>query len=119
MLKTKIPPAEANTVAETAVTADRPTAMALVSPLGDGHGVDAGAEIVPPPGGAGYIGSHVERQLGEDGRHVVVLENLSKGFRETVLYGELVVGDTGDKNLVDKLLTDYLVESVSHFAAHL
>ena len=36
-------------------------------------------------GGAGYIGSHVLRQLGEAGRDVVTLDNLSKGFREAVL----------------------------------
>ncbi len=50
MLKTKLPPVEDRTVTETAVTADQPTAVAPVSPRGDDHGVDAGAEIVPPPG---------------------------------------------------------------------
>ncbi len=69
-------------------------------------------------GGAGYIGSHVVRQLGEAGERIVVLDNLSTGFAEAVLYGELVIGDTGDKALVSKLLKEYDVESVIHFAAH-
>ncbi len=69
-------------------------------------------------GGAGYIGSHVVKQLGEAGHHVVTLDTLYKGFREAVLYGELVVGDTGDRDLVERLLAEYQVESVLHFAAH-
>ncbi len=47
-------------------------------------------------GGAGYIGSHVVRQLGEAGERLVVLDNLSTGFRSAVTHGILVVGDTGD-----------------------
>ena len=70
-------------------------------------------------GGAGYIGSHVVKQLGEAGfKNIVILDNLSKGFRESVLYGELVIGDTGDKALVSKILNDYNITSVMHFAAH-
>jgi UDP-glucose 4-epimerase len=69
-------------------------------------------------GGAGYIGSHVVRQLGEAGHAVIVLDNLSKGFREAVLHGELVVGDTGDAALVDSLLAAHRIDSVMHFAAH-
>lgn len=68
-------------------------------------------------GGAGYIGSHVVRHLGESGYSVVVLDNLSKGFREAVLYGELVVGDVGDPHLVQRLLREYSIKSVLHFAA--
>ena len=68
-------------------------------------------------GGAGYIGSHVVRQLGEAGHQVVVLDNLSKGFAEAVLHGELVVGDTGDRDLVTRVLRDHGVEAVMHFAA--
>lgn len=69
-------------------------------------------------GGAGYIGSHVVRQLGEAGERVVVLDNLSKGFRDAVLHGELVVGDTGDRELVSRILKEHEVDSVMHFAAH-
>jgi UDP-glucose 4-epimerase len=68
-------------------------------------------------GGAGYIGSHVVRQLGEAGYRVVVLDNLTKGYREAVTHGELVVGDTGDAELVGRLLREHSVRSVLHFAA--
>jgi UDP-glucose 4-epimerase len=69
-------------------------------------------------GGAGYIGSHVVRQLGEAGERVVTLDNLSTGFREAVTHGELVVGNTGDRDLVTRVLAEHQVDTVMHFAAH-
>ncbi|WP_297529736.1 UDP-glucose 4-epimerase GalE [Thiohalobacter sp.] len=69
-------------------------------------------------GGAGYIGSHVVRQLVTRGERVVVLDNLSTGFREAVSGAELVIGDTGDPELVSRLLAEHGIESVLHFAAH-
>jgi len=69
-------------------------------------------------GGAGYIGSHVVRQLGERGEKVVVLDNLSTGFRSAVLHGELVVGDTGNRELVSRILREHGIATVMHFAAH-
>jgi len=69
-------------------------------------------------GGAGYIGSHVVKQLGEAGEDVIILDNLSTGFKEAILYGELVIGDTGDKDCVSKIFTDHDISTVMHFAAH-
>jgi UDP-glucose 4-epimerase len=68
-------------------------------------------------GGAGYIGSHVVRQLGEAGERVVTLDSLTRGYRDSVLFGDLVVGDTGDSALVRKILREYAVDTVMHFAA--
>ena len=69
-------------------------------------------------GGAGYIGSHVVRQLGERGENVIVLDNLSTGRKEAVLYGTLVVGDTGDREVVLRLLREHNIKSILHFAAN-
>jgi UDP-glucose 4-epimerase len=69
-------------------------------------------------GGAGYIGSHVVRQLGEAGESVVTLDNLCTGFEAAVKSGELVVGDTGDAELLDKIFTEHEIDTVMHFAAH-
>ena len=69
-------------------------------------------------GGAGYIGSHTLRQLGAAGERVITLDNLSTGFRDAVLYGELVEGNTGDQELVSHLLHEYEIDTILHFAAH-
>jgi UDP-glucose 4-epimerase len=69
-------------------------------------------------GGAGYIGSHVVRQLGDGGEQVVVIDNLSKGFRQAVIVGDLIVGDVGDFDLLSRLLAEHQVDTVMHFAAH-
>ena len=68
-------------------------------------------------GGAGYIGSHVVRQLGEAGERVVVLDDLSTGFRRAVLHGELVVGNTGDGACLGGLFERFDIDTVMHFAA--
>ncbi len=69
-------------------------------------------------GGAGYIGSHVVRQLGERGENIVVLDNLTTGFADAVLAGELVTGDTGDAALLERLFQEHRFSTVMHFAAH-
>ncbi len=69
-------------------------------------------------GGAGYIGSHVVRQLGEAGERIVVLDDLSTGFRQAVLYGDLVVGNTGDAKVLDEIFATHDIDTVMHFAAH-
>ena len=69
-------------------------------------------------GGAGYIGSHVVRQLGHAGESVITLDNLSTGFEAAVTAGELVIGDTGDAALLEKVFSANDIDTVMHFAAH-
>lgn len=69
-------------------------------------------------GGAGYIGSHVVRQLGAAGETVLTLDNLCTGFEAAVTAGDLVVGDTGDAALLEQLFSAHDIDTVMHFAAH-
>ncbi|MFC7396689.1 UDP-glucose 4-epimerase GalE [Chelatococcus sp. GCM10030263] len=71
-------------------------------------------------GGAGYIGSHMVLALLDQGEDVVVLDNLSKGFRWAVPEGvPLVVGDVADEALMDEVLTTHGVTGIAHFAARI
>ncbi|HEY6482419.1 MAG TPA: UDP-glucose 4-epimerase GalE [Steroidobacteraceae bacterium] len=69
-------------------------------------------------GGAGYIGSHVVLQLRTRGERVVVLDDLSTGFRQAVLDTPLVLGKVGDRDQVLEVIRTYEVDTVLHFAAH-
>jgi UDP-glucose 4-epimerase len=69
-------------------------------------------------GGAGYIGSHTVLQLVARGERVVVLDDLSTGFRQAVRDVPLIVGNVGDRKLVDALLAEHGVDTIIHFAAH-
>jgi UDP-glucose 4-epimerase len=69
-------------------------------------------------GGAGYIGSHTVLQLKARGEQVVVLDDLSTGFRQAVLDTPLVVGKVGDRDFVMEVLRTHGVDTVLHFAAH-
>jgi UDP-glucose 4-epimerase len=69
-------------------------------------------------GGAGYIGSHVLLQLLERGERVVVLDNLYTGFRQAVRGAPLIIGDVGDRELVERILREHEVDTVMHFAAN-
>ena len=69
-------------------------------------------------GGAGYIGSHIVRQLHEAGREVVVLDDLSEGHRAALDPGvELVQGDFGNEAALDDLLSGASVKLIVHMAA--
>jgi UDP-glucose 4-epimerase len=69
-------------------------------------------------GGAGYIGSHTVHELIEAGEDVVVLDNLSTGFRFLVPDNvPFVVGSTGDRELVTRTIREFGVDAIVHFAA--
>jgi UDP-glucose-4-epimerase GalE len=68
-------------------------------------------------GGAGYIGSHVCKQLAHAGFTPVTFDNLSNGHREAVKWGPLQVGDVRDTDLVKQTLKTFKIEAVLHFAA--
>ncbi len=70
-------------------------------------------------GGAGYIGSHVVKVLHEQGFFPVVYDNLSSGHREAILFGELIVGDIGDKTRLKEVFSYYRPVAIMHFAAHI
>ena len=69
-------------------------------------------------GGAGYIGSHMVLELVDAGEDVVVFDNLSTGHRWAVADEiPFIVGDTGDQPLLNRVIRQYGVDSIIHFAA--
>ena len=70
-------------------------------------------------GGAGYIGSHVVKLLGEGGYEVLTYDNLSTGHKWAVLYGDLEVGDLADKGRLREVFEGFKPEAVMHFAAYI
>lgn len=68
-------------------------------------------------GGAGFIGSHTVLALHSAGHNIVVLDNLSNGSKENLLYGDLIVGDVADGKLLDRVFADHEIDAVVHFAA--
>lgn len=68
-------------------------------------------------GGAGYIGSHVVKELLETEHQVITYDNLQKGHQDAVLGGEFVKGDLADKELLAETFVKYDVDAVIHLAA--
>ncbi len=68
-------------------------------------------------GGAGYIGSHMSKMLDQSGLEVLVLDNLSTGFRDAVRYGQLIEGDLADQVLLEQVFSTKRIDAVLHFAA--
>ena len=69
-------------------------------------------------GGAGYIGSHINQMLSEQGYQTVVFDNLVYGHREAVVQGILEEGDLADVRRLDEIFEKYNIEAVYHFAAY-
>jgi UDP-glucose-4-epimerase GalE len=68
-------------------------------------------------GGAGYIGSHAAKALCIAGFEPVVLDNLSRGYREAVRWGPFVKANIGDTAALRRTLREYSIDAVMHFAA--
>ncbi len=68
-------------------------------------------------GGAGYIGSHTAKAIKKVSFTPVVYDNLSRGFKELVKFGPLVVGDLHDSKKLSATLAEYKPVACIHFAA--
>lgn len=68
-------------------------------------------------GGAGYIGSHIVKTLGEKGHDIVVFDNLSYGHKWAVLHGTLIEGDLADKEFLGSVFKKQRFDAVIHMAA--
>ena len=70
-------------------------------------------------GGAGFIGSHVNKMLHQAGYKTLVLDNLSTGSQQAVLYGNFIKGDLADGDLLEQIFKKNSIDAVMHFAAHI
>jgi UDP-glucose 4-epimerase len=70
-------------------------------------------------GGAGYIGSHMVMELLEQGKEVVILDNLEKGHRDALFGGKFYEGDIRDRKILDKVFSENKIDAVIHFAAYI
>lgn len=68
-------------------------------------------------GGAGYIGSHINKLLNTEGYETVVFDNLIYGHREAVKWGTFVQGDLANIEDIEAVFEEYQIEAVFHFAA--
>lgn len=68
-------------------------------------------------GGAGFIGSQVNKVLQEAGYETIVLDDLSTGTKEAVTRGKLIIGDIADQPLLREIFNTYPIQAVIHLAA--
>lgn len=69
-------------------------------------------------GGAGYIGSHINKQLNKEGYETIVFDNLVYGHKEAAKWGTFVQGDLKNVDDIEAVFQKYPVEAVFHFAAY-
>jgi UDP-glucose 4-epimerase len=68
-------------------------------------------------GGAGYVGSHANKNLHTKGFSTVVFDNLVYGHRSFVKWGDFVLGDLSDKGQIKLCFERYPIDAVMHFSA--
>jgi UDP-glucose 4-epimerase len=69
-------------------------------------------------GGAGYIGSHMVKDLLQANCNVITLDDFSSGHRDLLLGGKLIEGNLGDTTLLNGIFSDHRIDVVMHFAAY-
>ena len=69
-------------------------------------------------GGAGYIGSHINKMLNKCGYETIVFDNLVYGHKELVKWGRFIKGDLENIEEIEKVFEKYPIEAVFHFAAY-
>ena len=68
-------------------------------------------------GGAGYIGSHINKALHQEGYETITFDSLIYGHREAVKWGTFVKGDLGNPDELEAVFRDHDIDAVFHFAA--
>jgi len=69
-------------------------------------------------GGAGYIGSHVNKLFSNSGYKTIVFDNLSRGHKALVKWGVFIKGDISNRQLLSSIIRDYDIDCVIHLAAY-
>lgn len=69
-------------------------------------------------GGAGYIGSHINKELHKEGYETVIFDNLVYGHKEAVKWGTFVQGDLANESDIEEVFKKYKIDAVFHFAAY-
>ena len=70
-------------------------------------------------GGAGFMGSHVAEELLNAGHEVLILDDLSGGFKENIPAGaRFIEGSIVDKDTIESIFKDNKIEYVYHLAAY-
>lgn len=70
-------------------------------------------------GGAGFIGSHVVNELIKMNHMVIVLDDLSGGFKRNINQNCIFVnGSITDEKILDKIFNQYQIDYVYHLAAY-
>ena len=69
-------------------------------------------------GGAGYIGSHINKLLAQNGFQTVTFDNLVYGHRESVKWGDFIQGDLNSLDNLESVFRQYPIDAVFHFAAY-
>lgn len=70
-------------------------------------------------GGAGFIGSYVNKMLFQAGYQTIIFDNLSRGFQENVIHGTFIQGDLTDIQTLQAVFATHSIDAVMHFAAYI